>query len=69
MRHFILSMVLALVALQPFQVLATLATRMAGEMPGIKAWEGEVEATWDISQAKFTAQKVKREFAGARKGG
>ena len=30
-------------------------------------WDGRLEAVWDIPQAKFTSQKVTREFAGVRK--
>jgi hypothetical protein len=37
-------------------------------IPGEKAWDGEVEAVWDIPLAKFTKQRVKRLFAGVRKG-
>lgn len=31
-----------------------------------KAWDGVVEATWDIPKATFTSQKVTRKFAGVR---
>ncbi len=44
------------------------ATTDPKDIPGIKAWDGAVEATWDIPQAKFTSQKVTRKFAGVRKG-
>jgi hypothetical protein len=36
-------------------------------IPGEKAWDGLVEAVWDIPVAKFTSQKVTRIFAGIRK--
>src|SRR2546428_9139270 len=32
-----------------------------------KVWDGAVEATWDIPNAKFISQKVSRKFAGVRK--
>lgn len=32
-----------------------------------RVWGARLEATWDIAQAKFTSQKVTREFAGVRK--
>lgn len=32
-----------------------------------RVWDGHLEAVWDIPQAKFTSQKVTREFAGVRK--
>ena len=36
-------------------------------IPGEKAWDGVVEATWDTPKATFTSQKVTRKFAGIRK--
>ncbi len=44
------------------------ATTDPKESPGTTAWEGAFEGTWDIAAGKFTAQKVKRKFAGVRKG-
>ena len=32
-----------------------------------RAWEGRFEGVWDISQGKFTSQKIKRLFAGVRR--
>jgi len=32
-----------------------------------RAWEGRFEGVWDISQGKFTSQKIKRLFAGERR--
>jgi hypothetical protein len=32
-----------------------------------RAWEGRFEGVWDIPQAKFTSQKIKRLFAGERR--
>ena len=49
------------------QIHATATTDPKG-IPGEKAWDGEVEAVWDIPLAKFTKQRVKRLFAGVRKG-
>jgi hypothetical protein len=43
------------------------ATTEPKGIPGEKAWDGTVEATWDIPSAKFTSQKVTRKFAGIRK--
>lgn len=43
------------------------ATTDPKHIPGVKAWDGQVEAVWDIPTAKFTSQKVKRLFAGVRK--
>ncbi len=43
------------------------ATTDPKEIPGRKAWDATVEAVWDIPQARFTSQKVKRTFAGIRK--
>ena len=37
-------------------------------MAGEKAWDGKVEAVWDIPSARFISQKVTRTFAGVRKG-
>jgi hypothetical protein len=37
-------------------------------IPGTRAWDARFKAVWDIAQAKFTSQKVTREFAGVRKG-
>lgn len=37
------------------------------ESPGRQQWDGEAQATWDISKAEFTSQKVTRKFAGVRK--
>lgn len=48
------------------QIHAT-ATTDPKQISGEKAWDGEVEAVWDIPRAKFTSQKVKRLFAGVRK--
>jgi hypothetical protein len=36
-------------------------------IPGEKAWDGLVEAVWNIPAARFTSQKVTRIFAGIRK--
>jgi hypothetical protein len=44
-----------------------MATTDPKEIPGLKAWDAAVQATWDIPQAKFTSQKVTRKFAGVRK--
>jgi hypothetical protein len=49
------------------QINAT-ATTDPKRTPGEKTWDGKVEAVWDITQAKFTSQKVRRLFAGVRKG-
>src|SRR5687767_10622418 len=43
------------------------ATTDPKHIPGVKAWDGRVEAVWDIPLAKFTSQKVERLFAGIRK--
>ena len=43
------------------------ATTDPKQIPGEKAWDGTVEATWDIPSANFTLQKVTRKFAGIRK--
>jgi hypothetical protein len=43
------------------------ATTDPKEIPGLKAWEAKVEAVWDIPQARFASEKVKRTFAGIRK--
>ena len=43
------------------------ATTDPKETPGRKAWDATVDAVWDITQARFTSQKVKRTFAGVRK--
>jgi hypothetical protein len=43
------------------------ATTDPKRTPGVKAWDGRVEAVWDIPRAKFTSQKVERLFAGIRK--
>ena len=43
------------------------ATTNPKRTPGEKAWDGRVEAIWDIPQARFTSQKVTRLFAGIRK--
>jgi hypothetical protein len=48
------------------QIHAT-ATTDPKEIPGQKAWDGKVDAVWDIPGAKFTSQKVQRLFAGVRK--
>jgi hypothetical protein len=45
------------------------ATTDPKHIPGVKAWDGRVEAVWDIPLAKFTSQKVERLFAGIRKDG
>ena len=47
--------------------LRAIATTDPKETPGRKAWEATVEAVWDVPQARFTSQKVKRTFAGIRK--
>jgi len=44
------------------------ATTDPKQIAGEKAWDGRLEAVWDISQAKFTSQKVERLFAGVRQG-
>lgn len=49
------------------QINATATTDPKG-IPGEKVWDGKVEAVWDIPQAKFSSQKVRRLFAGVRKG-
>ncbi|MEY2563721.1 MAG: hypothetical protein QOH88_1914 [Verrucomicrobiota bacterium] len=43
------------------------ATTDPKHIPGEKAWEGKLDAIWDIPAAKFTSQKVQRLFAGVRK--
>ena len=48
------------------QIRATATTEPKG-IPGEKAWDGSVEAVWDIPSAKFSSQKVTRKFAGIRK--
>lgn len=42
------------------------ATTDPKETPGRQAWDATVEAVWDIPQARFTSQEVKRTFAGVR---
>ena len=48
------------------RIRATATTEPKG-IAGEKAWDGVVEATWDIPSATFTSQRVKRKFAGTRK--
>jgi hypothetical protein len=48
------------------RIQATATTEPKG-IAGQKAWDGVVEAIWDIPNAKFTSQKVTRKFAGVRK--
>jgi hypothetical protein len=43
------------------------ATTEPKGIAGHKAWDGVVEASWDIPNVKFTSQKVTRKFAGVRK--
>jgi hypothetical protein len=43
------------------------ATTDPKEIPGQKAWDGKLDAVWDIPGARFSSQKVKRLFAGVRK--
>ena len=43
------------------------ATTDPKHIPGLKAWDGELEAVWDIAAAKFSSQKVTQTFAGTRK--
>jgi hypothetical protein len=43
------------------------ATSDPKQIGGIKAWDAKFEGVWDISQAKFTAEKVTRAFGGVRK--
>ena len=43
------------------------ATTEPKGIAGEKAWDGAVDATWDIPSAKFSSQKVTRKFAGIRK--
>jgi hypothetical protein len=40
------------------------ATSDPKHIPGVNAWDGQVEAAWDIPRAKFTSQKVKHLFRG-----
>jgi hypothetical protein len=44
-----------------------MATTDPKETPGRKAWDATLEAVWDISEARFASQEVKRTFAGVRK--
>lgn len=44
------------------------ATTDPKDIAGEKAWDGKVEATWDIPRAGFTSHKVTTTFAGVRKG-
>jgi hypothetical protein len=48
------------------RIRATATTEPKG-IAGEKAWDGSVEAIWDIPEAKFSSQKVRRKFAGVRK--
>jgi hypothetical protein len=48
------------------RIQATATTEPKGTA-GNKAWDGSVEAIWDIPNAKFASQKVTRKFAGVRK--
>jgi hypothetical protein len=48
------------------RIRATATTEPKG-IAGDKAWDGAVEAIWDIPNAKFASQKVTRKFAGVRK--
>ena len=48
------------------RIQATATTEPKG-IAGNKAWDGSVEAIWDIPNAKFASQKVARKFAGVRK--
>jgi hypothetical protein len=48
------------------RIRATATTEPKG-IAGEKAWDGSVEAIWDIPNAKFASQKVTRKFAGVRK--
>lgn len=43
------------------------ATTDPKETPGRKAWDATLDAVWNIPQARFSSQKVKRTFAGIRK--
>ncbi len=44
-----------------------LATTDPKQTPGRKAWEASLTAVWDIAQARFTSEKVKRTFLGIHK--
>lgn len=59
--------------LPPFQLedssrvrIYVMATTDPKNMPFDRVWEGRFEGVWDISQGKFTSQKIKRLFAGER---
>ena len=43
------------------------ATTDPKQTPGVVAWDAKFEGVWDIAQAKFSSQKVKRIFGGKRK--
>lgn len=43
-----------------------MATTDPKNVPYVRVWEGRFEGVWDISQGKFTSQKIKRLFAGDR---
>ncbi len=47
--------------------LRAVATTDPKSSPGRKAWEAELDARWDIPQARFASQKVKRTFLGLRR--
>ncbi len=44
-----------------------MATTDPKNTPYERIWEGRFEGVWDISQEKFTSQKIKRLFAGDRR--
>lgn len=44
-----------------------MATTDPKNLPFQRVWEGRFEGVWDISQGKFTSQKIKRLFAGERR--
>jgi len=59
--------------LPPFQLegssrirIDVMATTDPKNRPFVRVWEGRFEGVWDISQGKFTSQKIKRLLAGER---
>ena len=44
------------------------ATTDPKNLPGLRAWDGKVQAIWDIPAARFTSAKTTTLFAGKRKG-
>lgn len=60
--------------LPPFQLkgssqiqIRVMATTDPKNMPFERVWKGHFEGVWDVSQGKFTSQKIKRLFAGERR--